>query len=76
MFLTAARTLAAQVTEEDLALGRIFPALPRIRDVSVQIAVAVAEEAYGVGLARRPRPAQLEADIRSRMFVPNYQEYV
>jgi malate dehydrogenase (oxaloacetate-decarboxylating)(NADP+) len=76
MFLTAARTLAAQVTAEDLALGRIFPALPRIRDVSVQIAVAVAEEAYGVGLARRPRPAQLEADIRSRMFVPEYRDYV
>ena len=54
----------------------IATALPRIRDVSVQIAVAVAEEAYGVGLARRPRPAQLEADIRSRMFVPEYRDYV
>ena len=76
MFLNAARTLAAQVTEEDLALGRIFPALSRIRDVSLKIAVAVAEEAYRAGLARRPRPAELEADIRACMFVPEYWDYV
>jgi malate dehydrogenase (oxaloacetate-decarboxylating)(NADP+) len=75
MFLNAARTLAAQVTEEDLALGRIFPALSRIRDVSLQIAVAVAEEAHRAGLARRPRPADLEADIRARIFEPVYRNY-
>ena len=75
MFLNAARTLAAQVTEEDLALGRIFPALSRIREVSLQIAVAVAEEAHRAGLARRPRPADLEADIRARIFEPVYRNY-
>ena len=75
MFLNAARTLAAQVTEEDLALGRIFPALSRIRDVSLQIAVAVAEEAHRAGLARRPRPADLEADMRARIFEPVYRNY-
>jgi len=76
MFLTAARTLAAQVGEADLALGRVYPALSKIRDVSVQIATAVADEAHRAGLARRPRPADLEADIRARMFVPEYQDYV
>jgi malate dehydrogenase (oxaloacetate-decarboxylating)(NADP+) len=76
MFLTAARTLAAQVGDDDLALGRVYPALSKIRDVSVQIATAVADEAHRAGLARRPRPADLEADIRARMFVPNYREYV
>jgi malate dehydrogenase (oxaloacetate-decarboxylating)(NADP+) len=76
MFLTAARTLAAQVGDDDLALGRVYPALSRIREVSVHIATKVAEEAHRAGLARRPRPADIEADIRSRMFVPNYQEYV
>jgi len=49
---------------------------PGIREVSVHIATKVAEEAHRAGLARRPRPADIEADIRSRMFVPNYQEYV
>ena len=76
MFLTAARTLAAQVADEDLALGRIYPALSRIREVSVKIAAAVADEAHRAGLARRPQPADLEADIRARMFEPVYRDYV
>ena len=76
MFLTAARTLAAQVTPDDLALGRIYPALSRIREVSVKIAAAVADEAHRAGLARRPRPVDPEADIRARMFNPVYRDYV
>jgi len=76
MFLTAARTLSAQVGEDDLALGRVYPALSRIREVSVRIAAAVADEAHRTGLARRARPADLEADIRARMFVPVYRDYV
>lgn len=75
MFLTAARTLAAQVCDEDLALGRVYPALSKIRDVSVRIATAVVDEVHREGLARRPRPADIEADVRSRMFAPNYREY-
>ena len=76
MFLTTARTLAAQVTEPDLAAGRIFPALAGIRGVSLKIAAAVADEAHREGLARLPRPADLEADVRARMFMPDYQDYV
>jgi malate dehydrogenase (oxaloacetate-decarboxylating)(NADP+) len=76
MFLTAAQTLASVVTAEDLALGRIYPAISNIREVSIQIAAAVAEEAHCAGLARRPRPADLEADIRARIFEPVYRNYV
>jgi malate dehydrogenase (oxaloacetate-decarboxylating)(NADP+) len=76
MFLTAARTLAAQAGEEDFALGRVYPPLSKIREVSVRIATAVAEEAHRTGLARRPRPADIEADVRARMFVPEYVDYV
>jgi malate dehydrogenase (oxaloacetate-decarboxylating)(NADP+) len=76
MFLTTARTLAAQVTEADLAQGRVYPSLTRIRDVSARIAVALADEAYHAGLARRPRPADLEADIRGCMFEPVYRDYI
>jgi malate dehydrogenase (oxaloacetate-decarboxylating)(NADP+) len=76
MFLAAARTLATQVSEDDLAHGRIYPHLNSIRSISIQIAIAVAEEAYKQGLALRPRPDDLVADIKSQVFNPVYQDYL
>jgi malate dehydrogenase (oxaloacetate-decarboxylating)(NADP+) len=76
MFLAAAHALAEQVSESDLAQGSLYPALPRIRDVSARIATAVAEAAYRAGLAGSARPADLEAHMRSKMFDPHYQSYV
>ncbi len=72
MFFTAAKALSKEVTEADLALGRIYPPLSRIRDVSANIAVAVAEIAYERGLAQEPRPDDLLSSIRSQMFEPDY----
>jgi malate dehydrogenase (oxaloacetate-decarboxylating)(NADP+) len=76
MFLTAAHTLASLVSPDDLALGRLYPAFAKIRTVSVAIATAVAEDIYRSNLAGRTRPADLADDIRSRMFVPKYSDYV
>ncbi|HUN68956.1 MAG TPA: NAD-dependent malic enzyme [Burkholderiales bacterium] len=76
MFLAAAHALAEQVSDSDLAQGSLYPALPRIRDVSARIATAVAEAAYRAGLAGSARPADLEAHMRSKMFDPHYQSYV
>lgn len=76
MFLAAARTVAEQVTSEDLAAGRIYPPLTKIREVSFAIALAVAEMAYSQRLASRPQPDDLAAHIRSRMFDPLYPKYV
>jgi len=76
MFLTAARTLASLVGQEDLAVGRIYPALTKIREVSIRIAVAVAEESYRDRLARRAAPSDIEKDIRSRVFEPVYHPYI
>ena len=39
------------VTEDDLAVGRLYPPLGNIREISVQIAKKVAEEAYQAGNA-------------------------
>lgn len=75
MFLAAANCLAGLVEEDDLAVGRMYPPLARIRDVSVQIAIAVATVAYESGLASRERPEDLEADIRAHMFQPVYPHY-
>ena len=75
MFLAAAQTLAAMVTPEELAQGRVFPALTNIRQVSLKIATAVAEIAHERGFARVPRPADLAGDIWNRMYQPEYPSY-
>ncbi len=76
MFLIAARILAKEVSETDLRVGRVYPPLPRIRDVSMEIAVAVAELAYSNDLASRPRPENLREYIESLMYEAEYQSYI
>jgi malate dehydrogenase (oxaloacetate-decarboxylating)(NADP+) len=75
MFLAAANCLAELVGEDDLAAGRVYPPLSRIRDVSVQVAAAVAQVAYDAGLARGKRPADLEQQIRAGMYQPIYPHF-
>ncbi len=76
MFLAAAHTLAAQVSEEDLAQGSLYPPLTRVRDVSAHIAAAVAQVAYDQGLATIARPADLLAHVRAQMYEPRYADYL
>jgi len=76
MFFVAAKTLAQEVAADDLEQGMVYPPLARIREVSAAIAAAVAEVAYGSGLATEPRPADIPAHIKSLMYEPGYQSYV
>lgn len=73
MFRIAARAVANLVTEEDLERGLIFPDLTRIRDVSLEIAIAIAEHAFESELAGIDRPANLRSYIASNMFEASYQ---
>lgn len=75
MFLAAARSLAAQTSQNDLQSGCVYPPLNTIRDVSLNIAVDVAAEAFEQGLAGVDRPDDLKKDIASRMFFPEYTHY-
>jgi malate dehydrogenase (oxaloacetate-decarboxylating)(NADP+) len=75
MFLAAAHALSKQVTDEDLAQGSLYPPLARVREVSAHIAAAVAEVAYARELASRPRPADIVADAKSRMYDPRYSNH-
>ena len=72
--MAAARTLAEQVTEADLAQGSLYPPLANVRDVSAHIAAAVANVAYEQGFATVPRPADLLAYVRSQMYDPRVRE--
>jgi malate dehydrogenase (oxaloacetate-decarboxylating)(NADP+) len=76
MFLVAARILAEEVSETDLRIGRIYPPLPRIREVSHAIAIAVAELAFARHISLRHRPEDLDGFISNLMYEPEYQSYV
>ena len=76
MFFAAAKALAAQVTDADLAQGRVYPPLANIRGVSAVIARDVARIAYERGLARREQPEDLMQDITGHMYQPVYESYV
>jgi len=70
--MAAAHTLAHLVSETDLEQGSLYPALPRIREVSAHIAAAVAEVAYNRDLAAGQAPKDLLAYVQSQMYDPRY----
>lgn len=76
MFMVASQTLAQLVTEEDLLQGSLYPALPRIREVSAQIGAAIARVAYRSGLSGEPEPADIMARVTEQMYDPRYRSYV
>jgi len=76
MFMSAAKTLANLVPKSDLDQGSLYPALPRIREVSAHIAAAVAQIAYQHGLAAGSAPNDLLAHVQSHMYDPRYCNYV
>ena len=76
MFMGAAKTLADLVPQSDLDQGSLYPALPRIREVSAHIAAAVAHIAYQRALTAGPMPNDLLAHVQAHVYDPRYCEYV
>jgi malate dehydrogenase (oxaloacetate-decarboxylating)(NADP+) len=72
MFMAAARTLAKLVPDSDIEQGSLYPALPRIREVSARIAEAVAAIAYKRGLASGRAPKNLLAHVKAQIYDPRY----
>jgi malate dehydrogenase (oxaloacetate-decarboxylating)(NADP+) len=72
MFLTAAQAIAEQVSEDNLAAELIYPPRERIFSASLHVAERVATCIFDQGLARVPRPADVGALIRSRVYRPVY----
>jgi malate dehydrogenase (oxaloacetate-decarboxylating)(NADP+) len=73
MFLTAAQAIAEQVSEDNLAAGLIYPPRERIFAASLHVAERVAAYIFDQGLARVPRPNDVGALIRSRVYRPVYR---
>ncbi|XP_050562736.1 NADP-dependent malic enzyme-like isoform X3 [Spodoptera frugiperda] len=77
MFLTAARTLAHYVSEEDLAIGRIYPSLAELKEVSVNIAIEVAKMAYDEGLGSLyPMPRDFKKHIKRFQYMFKYATHL
>ncbi|MCC6128420.1 MAG: NAD-dependent malic enzyme [Acidobacteria bacterium] len=72
MFLDAAKALAHQVTNEDLAESAVYPQLPTIRDCSHAVACAVVKRAVSEGHAEPDILINLEKTIRRAMWFPEY----
>ena len=72
MFFAAAGALANQVTDEDLAVGRIFPPATRMRKVAHSVAAAVARVAFEEGNAIRSRPNDIGKAVQDAMYWPAY----
>ena len=73
MYFAAARALADQVTPEDLAVGRIFPPVARMREVAAAVATVVARTAYAEDFATRAQPPDIAAHIRASMYRAEYR---
>ncbi|BCA53779.1 NAD-dependent malic enzyme [Nitrospira sp. KM1] len=76
MFLCAARSVAEQVTQEDLDAGLIYPPQSDILKSSLHVAEKVADLVFARGLAGVPRPADLGAFIRAKVYEPEYHDFV
>jgi malate dehydrogenase (oxaloacetate-decarboxylating)(NADP+) len=74
MFLVAAKAVAEQVTDEELATGLIYPPQSAILDASLHVAERVAAYIFDNGLARVPRPSDIGALIRARAYRPVYPQ--
>ncbi len=72
LFLTAAKTLAELVSDKNLEDGALYPPLNEIRAISLEIALAVAEKAYELGIAKNKKPKNLRQTIKDYMYNPNY----
>jgi malate dehydrogenase (oxaloacetate-decarboxylating)(NADP+) len=70
LFLAAARALARLVRRRDLDQGSLYPPLKEIRNISLEIAVAVATRTYEMTLARARRPGNIRRTIEAMMYEP------
>ncbi len=77
MLYRAALACADSMTAEDIAEGRTFPNIKRIRDVSHKVAVAVIEEGIREGLAAKITQHHIEVVgieklVANKMYFPTY----
>ncbi len=83
MFLTAARTIAQLVPNDDVLKGRLLPSIDNLRAVSLEVAAAIVKVAHVEGVVREPMPKEivndndkLKAFLACKMWRPEYPQLV
>jgi malic enzyme len=76
MFLVAAQALAAQVSDDRLGAGALYPPVQSLADISRTVAEAVAREAVASGVAGIGARTDLAAAVDDAMWHPDYVPYI
>jgi malate dehydrogenase (oxaloacetate-decarboxylating) len=75
MFLAAARTVAELSPARRDPQANLLPPLVELRQISFDVALAVASQAVAEGLAAPMTPAQIAVAVRAKMWEPVYAPY-
>jgi malate dehydrogenase (oxaloacetate-decarboxylating) len=76
MFVAAARALAEFSPAMSEPTASLYPALEGVRNLSRNVALAVAKEAVRSGLAESVSDSDLERRIDAKIWLPRYARYV
>ncbi|MCC6679703.1 MAG: oxaloacetate-decarboxylating malate dehydrogenase, partial [Phycisphaeraceae bacterium] len=74
MFSVAAQALAAQVSDDDLAAGSLFPPLSQLRTITARITEAVLMQAQEEGVSQSPKLDRqaVSQKVKAAMWQPAY----
>jgi malate dehydrogenase (oxaloacetate-decarboxylating) len=75
MFAAASRAISDMVTASQMEDGELLPPLSNVREVSFQVAVAVARQARDEGIGLIASDDRLSQLVKSAMWVPRYYPY-
>lgn len=71
-FLVAAESLAAQVSDQDLSEGALYPPLKSIRDVSLKIAKDLITHGLEIGVSQLGSVPEIEPHLAEHVYEPTY----
>jgi malate dehydrogenase (oxaloacetate-decarboxylating)(NADP+) len=74
MFIEAAQAVADQVPDTLLKQGLLYPLQSNILETEIKTAARVAKLVFDSNLARVDRPADMEAFIRTHVYMPAYKK--
>jgi malate dehydrogenase (oxaloacetate-decarboxylating) len=75
MLAAAVDALSSAVSDAELQAGLLYPAMTRLREISLRVAAAVQARAVDEGLCAPCAPAEQQARLDASVWDPDYREY-